>query len=137
MPKILLIISLIFHSFSSFAYLGETSLVKKSNSSLSRTQSYSVLTTEENGITIKEYLNSSGQVFAVSWKGITHPDLQPIFGEYYTEFEKIKTNEHRGMHHYSVRSEKLVVEKSGRMRNVSGHAFVPDLLPQGFNTNEL
>src|SRR5437868_13973142 len=39
------------------------------------------------GNTIKEFTNSDGVVFAVSWRGFSKPDLNVLFGCYFSEYK--------------------------------------------------
>jgi len=136
MKKILFLSTLIF-SFHTFAHLGETNRFKQMTANQAESGIYSTVLIEQNAISITEYLDNSGQIFAVTWKGITHPDLSKILGSYFDQYQIIKDKEHRKMAQYRVRSEDLVIEKSGKMRNVSGKAYVVSLLPKGFNLNDL
>lgn len=40
----------------------------------------------DSGIRVREFLNRSGVVFAVSWSGPVMPDLQPLLGAHYAAY---------------------------------------------------
>jgi hypothetical protein len=108
-------------------------LLKTSTSNANySTHSYS------NGATvIKEYVGANNVVFAVSWKGLVHPDLSKLLGSYWTEYsQKVKTtNPSRRVS--QVQTSKITVQKSGHMRKVSGKAYITSLLPSGVTANEI
>lgn len=103
------------------------------------TEKYSVREYEENGNTVREYADSSGLVFAVGWNGISKPDLQALFGSYYNEYlESLKAiPKQYGVKSISMKTAKMVIRRGGRMRDQRGFAYVPSLLPEGVNVEEL
>ena len=92
-----------------------------------------------NGNQIKEYITPQGRVFALTWNGISHPDLSSLLGSYFKEYESKRTQ--TGLPHgrklRAIQTARVVVMKSGHMRNVRGGAFVPDLVPPGVKPEEL
>src|SRR5689334_12846026 len=40
------------------------------------------------GAVVREYLSPGGEVFAVSWRGPTNPDLVRLLGDYYPELQR-------------------------------------------------
>ena len=89
------------------------------------------------GRVIREYVLSNGTVFGITWRGISQPDLSVLLGSYFDEYEKeySKTKLKKGSP-LLLRSQNLVVQKSGHMRDVRGKAYIPSLLPQGFSAAE-
>lgn len=144
MVQFLLLILATFYSAN--ATLGEQeksveNVEAKLKAAHSKTQQadYTVYKLESNGITIKEYVTLDGKVFAVRWKGLSQPDLKTLFGAYYTEFEnadkkRVKRRSHRSV---SIRTSKIVVLRSGRMMDLHGLAYVPELVPPGINPKRL
>jgi hypothetical protein len=100
---------------------------------------YSVQTLETDATTLKEYVNSEGLIFAVTWQGLDHPDLSVILGSYYPGYQKAdaETPAHRGLRQRNLQKENLVVQKWGQMRNLQGRAYDPSLLPSGVTLNEI
>ena len=73
-------------------------------------------------------------MFAVAWQGPVLPDLQALLGSYFPAFTQSvqTTRAERSLGTpLSIQSTTLVVHSSGRMRNFSGYAYDPTLLPTG------
>lgn len=94
----------------------------------------------ETGTSVREYTNAGGLVFAVVWRGPVLPDLSVLLGDYFktfkTEMEQARAQGKRGSP-ASVAHNKLVVRSSGRMRNFSGYAYAPELIPVDVNINDV
>jgi hypothetical protein len=91
------------------------------------------------GNQIKEYVTLEGRVFALTWNGLSHPDLSSLLGSYFKEYEdkRIGRGQLRGRKIQAVQTNRVVVMKSGHMRDVKGSAFVPQLVPAGVTIEEL
>jgi hypothetical protein len=88
------------------------------------------------GTVVKEYTDANHVVVAVSWQGPTLPNLRQLLGEHFDTFVN------RPAHTGSPRSaelvtDDLVVQSQGHMRNFSGRAYLPKMLPAGFNVNQI
>lgn len=87
------------------------------------------------GTQIREYVSEDDCVFAISWRGMSQPDLSILFGDYYKDFRRAsrrqKSRRRGGVQ--VIRTKRLVVEKSGHMRDVRGKAYIPTLFPSGFS----
>ena len=90
-------------------------------------------------MTVREYVSPSGIVFGIAWNGLTHPDLTPLLGSYSSEYQKAMSHAKRqpGRRHVQVKTDGVVVEKWGHMRNLQGRAYAPALIPQGVSVNEI
>ena len=135
-------------STSAFASLGDNeSSIDKDGQSMKAAhqksqvpgQAYTVHTLTTSTVTVKEYLSTSGVVFAVSWRGAAKPDLSALLGSYYTEFSaaSAKMEKGHGRHAINVKSAKVTVSSGGHMRDLHGKAFAPDLVPAGVNVETL
>lgn len=115
------------------------SMAKMSQKVSTSTEKYSVHEYEQNGNTVREYADSSGVVFAVGWNGISKPDLDALFGSYYSEYKDAFANNPRnyGTKSVSLKTSKLVIHRSGRMRDQHGFAYVQSLVPEGVNVEDL
>lgn len=86
----------------------------------------------ENGTIIKEYATAGGVVFAVQWRGPVLPDLDALLGTYFAAFraeaQQARAAGRRGSP-MVVATDTLVVNSAGRMRNFSGWAYAPGLVP--------
>jgi len=89
--------------------------------------------------TVREYLTPEGVVFAVAWNGLVHPDLRVLLGCYDEEYRGALAQQQRlqGRRQKHVRSQRLVVETWGHMRNLQGRAYLPELVPEGVNLYEI
>jgi hypothetical protein len=106
-------------------------------------------TMTRNGITIqefkseanfvREYISSSGVVFAVAWNGLSHPDLTSLLGTYVGEYQQAlrDTAIQKGKRYLQVKANRVIVEKWGHMRNMQGRAYIPSLIPSGVSIDEI
>jgi hypothetical protein len=100
---------------------------------------YTVQEINYGGTAVREYVSSSGIVFAVAWNGIRHPDLTALLGSYTDQYRKTlqQTPRQPGVRHLSVRTDGVVVEKWGHVRDLRGRAYAPDLIPPGLDIDEI
>jgi len=100
---------------------------------------YTVHEAVADALTVREYVSPDGIVFAVTWHGYNHPDLKPLLGSYWTEFSEKhqKTPRKYGHKRMHIATDNIVVEKWGHMRDLAGRAFLPGLIPNGVNANEI
>lgn len=100
---------------------------------------YSVQELASDSTHIKEYVDNSGFVFAVTWSGLDHPDLSVLLGSYFKAYETEEKSQVRrhGIRHQRLTAENLVVQKWGRMRQLQGRAYDPALLPSGVSIDEI
>ena len=101
--------------------------------------SYTVQEVVSDANTVREYVSSSGVVFAVAWNGLTHPDLTPLLGTYVDDYRQAlqKTKRTPGRRSLTAKGDRVVVEKWGHMRNLQGRAYVPALIPSGVSLDEI
>lgn len=92
------------------------------------------------GLVVREYVSSTGNVFAVSWHGIFAPDMHRLLSErfdlYLVESRRpeVRTFGHSAV---SIRKPFLVVESIGHMRAYTGRAYDPSLLPTGISIDDI
>ena len=93
----------------------------------------------DNGMRVHEFLNRKGIVFAVTWAGPITPDLQRLLGRQFAVYTTALTARTRLGLQRSVRvaTPDLVVESEGHLRNFSGRAYLPAMLPIGVSTAEI
>jgi len=89
------------------------------------------------GTILREYVSAEGKVFAVTWHGMTPPDLQQTLGTYFEQFKAASAAPHAGHHHLSIRQPELVLSTGGHMRAMNGKAYVPALLPPSFSVDDI
>jgi hypothetical protein len=100
---------------------------------------YSVHEIQSGGVTVREYVSSSGLVFGLAWNGRVHPELGALLGSYKAEYQDgLKASPRKkGQRAHAVRGARVVVEKWGHMRNLKGRAYDPALLPAGVKADEI
>jgi hypothetical protein len=92
------------------------------------------------GTIVREYVSSSGIVFGIAWNGLSYPDLTPLLGSYASEYQAALQQRPRrpGHRRYQmVKTDRIVVEKWGHMRNLQGRAYAPALTPPGVSIDEI
>ena len=123
------------------AALKSAAIVPAASSSTSAFNNYTVRkTVQANGTTVSEYANSSGVVFAVAWQGRSMPDLSALLGSYFSGF-KAQADATRNTRNIgtpvNISTDSVVVHSGGRMRNFSGNAYVPALIPSGVTISDV
>jgi Protein of unknown function (DUF2844) len=100
---------------------------------------YTIQTIESDAAKVREYISPSGVVFGIAWNGMSHPDLTRLLGSYAGEYhDALRQTPHKpGRRHLQVKTNSIVVEKWGHMRNLQGRAYVPSLIPQGVSVDEI
>jgi hypothetical protein len=100
---------------------------------------YTVHQVDSDSTVVREYVSASGLVFAVAWNGLVHPDLTQLLGSYAGEYERglEQTPREPGRRRLQVKTNQVVVEEWGHMRNLQGRAYVPALIPSGVSVDEI
>lgn len=101
---------------------------------------YTIHQFETGGSCVREYVSPSGIVFGIAWNGPAYPDLKPLLGSYAADYQKAlrETPRNRGRRHQSiVKTDRVVVEKWGTMRDLQGRAYAPALIPPGVTIDEI
>ncbi|MDE2052727.1 MAG: DUF2844 domain-containing protein [Gammaproteobacteria bacterium] len=98
--------------------------------------------TAATGTVVREYVSPAGVVFAVSWSGPAMPNLQQMLGTYFDQYQiavkaQRTTSKRAGHNHVEIRAPSLVVHAGGHMRQYSGLAYVPSLVPQNLSISDL
>jgi hypothetical protein len=89
------------------------------------------------GTVVREYLAANQQVFAVSWSGPSIPDLQPLLGAHYARYQAAAQAMGRSRAGVAVQDPDLVVRVNGHARAFHGVAYLPSLLPPGFDAGQI
>lgn len=89
--------------------------------------------------TVHEFVTRSGQVFAVTWSGQRPPDLRLLLANRFDDYRAaLAAQSAPGAHrHVAVVLPDLVVQAFGRMRSFQGAAYIPSLVPVGFDLSDL
>ncbi len=92
--------------------------------------------TLESGTEVHQYVNDRGTVFAVSWSGPFLPDLKEMLGTHFgTLVDHVKQRPGGAGAQVQVRQDDVVIFSGGRPGAFEGRAWLPALLPAGFDTN--
>ncbi len=100
---------------------------------------YTIQEIGSDSVAVREYVSPSGIVFGIAWNGLIHPDLTQLLGSYAGEYQEAlqRTQRTPGLRRLKVKTDKVVVEKWGHMRNLQGRAYAPALIPPGVNADEI
>jgi len=134
MKKYILLITLLYN-ISALASLGQVKPIQKI------TSPYRVETSLDGNVTIKEYIDQAGNVFAISWAGTHPPDLNKLLGSFKEEAQKEMKNQNniitRRSRYNRLETTNLIMERFGSMRNIRGKVILKKYLPPGVNQNEI
>jgi hypothetical protein len=93
------------------------------------------------GTMIREYVNSTGTVFAVAWDGPWLPDLRQVLGDQFGRYQAAMQSKQRaprtGRGALVIDQAGLVVQMSGHPRAFTGRAYLTALLPAGIQLESI
>ena len=92
------------------------------------------------GIVVREYVSTSGKVFAVAWQGPRPPDMRQILANYFGQYQQaaqVQVNSRAGRRPLAIQQPGLVVQSGGHMRSFTGRAYIPEMLPQGVSAEAI
>lgn len=114
-------------------------IFKSTRSSVRTTSKYTVHEIHSAANNVREYVSPSGSVFGVAWNGMTNPDLTILLGTYAGEHKKAadKIKRQHGRSPVKIKSQNIILERWGHMRNLKGRAYIPALVPEGVNVDEI
>lgn len=100
---------------------------------------YTIEKLQSKSAAIREFVNSDGIVFGVTWKGSTPPNLNKLLGSYFKEYQRTMSqiSQKPGRGSRKIKSSELVVEHWGHMRSYQGRAYVTSLIPSGVSLDEI
>lgn len=97
-----------------------------------------VAKTLDTGTEVHEYVNANGRVFAVSWQGPFKPDLRDVLGTHFQGMVDHARKQPGGARsHMRLERDDLVIYSGGRPGAFEGRAWIPALLPAGFDTGAI
>jgi hypothetical protein len=88
------------------------------------------------GGAIREYVSPQGVVFAVAWNTRFKPRLEDLLGSYHAGYAAAATEalKRPGIQRQSVlQAQDLVVRSTSHLGTFAGRAYVPSLVPLGFD----
>ncbi len=96
---------------------------------------YTVFThTTPEGVKVRQFVSTTGLVFAVAWEGPLLPDMERLLGTYFPLYQNALQQRKRSVR---VDTPSLLLESGGMMRAFVGRAYLPDRLPLGVYALEL
>ena len=99
---------------------------------ISRDDAYTVHEMQSSsGTAVREYVSSTGTVFAVAWQGPWLPDLRQLLGPYFDDYQRALQTASAGRKArgpLTIALPDLTVQITGHPRAFSGRAFVPRTL---------
>lgn len=103
------------------------------------TEKYTVQELVSDANTVKEFIDQNGVIFAVSWQGLSPPDLSVLLGSYYSQYNTTQKNLERphGKRQQTVEANTLVVQRYGHMRDLRGRAYDTNLVPSGISIDDI
>lgn len=87
-----------------------------------------------------EFADANGQVFAVSWRSPTMPDLSALLGAHRASLDKAQRPQPgmgRAPRQINARDGDCVLVSTGRLRAYQGHAYLASQLPADFDLKDL
>jgi Protein of unknown function (DUF2844) len=141
------ILTLLTATLPAFAALGEAASSVQVDQAhmrgvlrVTQTQAYTVHEIQAaSGTVVREYVSSSGKVFAVAWQGPWPPDMRQILAGFFEPYQQaVRAQTHfRGRQPLRIEQPGFVVHSGGHMRSFAGHAYIPEMLPQGVTPEEI
>jgi hypothetical protein len=141
------ILTLLTATLPAFAALGEAASSVQVDQAhmqgvlrVTQTQAYTVHAIQAaTGTVVREYVSSSGKVFAVAWQGPWPPDMRQILAGFFEPYQQaVRAQTHfRGRQPLRIEQPGFVVHSGGHMRSFAGHAYIPEMLPQGVTPEEI
>jgi hypothetical protein len=100
---------------------------------------YTVHEIKTDSTVVREYVSPAGIIFAITWNGLVHPDLTELLGSYAGEYQEALRQAPRkqGRRQLQVKTNRVVVQKWGHIRDMKGRAYAPDLIPPGVSIDAL
>ncbi len=95
------------------------------------------------GTTVREYVSPDGKVFGVAWRGSFLPSFQQILGDSYGAFVQAAQDARNAQSRHSrnapltVEQPDLVMHSTGHPRAYVGQAYIPGMIPQGVDAQEI
>jgi hypothetical protein len=87
---------------------------------------------------VREYSDSHGVVFAISWSGPVLPDLRTLLGVHFATMRTAQAARPRaGNSQLALHKPEVVIISGGHMRAYTGRAWIPAALPAGFSTDSI
>lgn len=109
------------------------------DSVVSKSSLFSVFVMQVERETIKEFVDHTGLVFAISWRGDVHPNLSSLLGRHYPYFaiQDSITPHGRRFPIKPIRTDSITVQRGGHLYDFRGLAILNGKLPPGVSEGDL
>lgn len=106
----------------------------KSSAASTGSATYTVVQRQlESGTSVREFVDASGVMFAVSWSGPFLPDLKELLGVHFESMAAQGNGRNRQRSRLAVQDSGAVIVSEGHMGAFEGRAWLPSRLPPGFD----
>ncbi len=92
------------------------------------------------GTVVREFVSPAGAVFGVAWEGQFPPDLQQLLGPYYQQAQQAALPAQQPGRRGApvvIEAPGLVLYEMGHMRSFHGQAYIPQLMPEGVQADDI
>lgn len=95
------------------------------------------------GTVVREYVSPQGKVFGVAWRGAFLPNFQQLLGDSYGKFvqgaQDARAAQPRRLRtpSFAVDQPDFVMHSMGHTHAYAGRAYLPEMIPQGVDANEI
>lgn len=137
-PFFIVLRACLFLPFAARATLGE--ILPPSARMAMKSVTAAAVSSRWRSVSVRQFADKRGLVFAVAWNGKNHPDLRELLGTHFDEFQRALAQAkrmRRGHAPVEIDSAGLHVELGGGPRAVFGRVWLRNNLPQGADPNEL
>ena len=93
--------------------------------------------TSDTGTTVREFVSPAGKVFGVAWQGPFHPDYQRLLGPYFAQLQQAPAARRTRRAPVLIDTPGFVFASYGHFRDLSGRAYLPQMLPAGVGPEEI
>ncbi len=100
---------------------------------------YTTYTFQARGDVIKEFANTDGVIFALTWRGRAPLNMRGISGKHYQAYRAMRAMQpHLHVRHpIIVKTPLMTVYRGGHMRDWMGLAYMKSLAPSGVSERDL
>lgn len=140
--SVFFILGLLLFQSPARATLGERAVASLSQSKAMVTANNNTVrfqTSQDDVVTIKEFIDASGYIYAIRWDGPRPPDLNVLLGKYFPEYKVALVATPFRVPHRRVMadSSNLHISQFGRPGNLSGVVYLKDRMPADIQPDDL
>jgi hypothetical protein len=88
-------------------------------------------------VTVREFADADGHIFAVAWQGAFHPDYRQLLGTYFDQLQQATKVRRPRRAPLTIDTPGFVFQSFGHVRALAGRAYIPRMLPAGVAVEEI